>query len=41
MDLDRETLEALIDKIEIGEREVVDGERRQDVRIYYKFVGLV
>ena len=40
-DLDRETLEALIDKIEIGEKDVVDGERRQDVWIYYKFVGLV
>jgi DNA invertase Pin-like site-specific DNA recombinase len=40
-DLDRETLEALVDKIEVGEKEGIDGEKRQDVRIYYKFVGLV
>ena len=40
-ELDRATLEALIDKIEVGEREVVDGVKRQDVRVYYKFVGLV
>jgi len=40
-DLDRETLEALVDKIEVGEKEVVNGVKTQDVRIYYKFVGLV
>jgi hypothetical protein len=38
--LDRPTLEALIDKIEIGEREVINGEKQQDIRIFYKFVGL-
>jgi len=40
-DLDRETLEVLIDRIEVGESEVVDGEKRRDIRVYYKFVGLV
>jgi hypothetical protein len=40
-DLDRETLEALIDKIEVGEKEIVDGVKQQEIRIYYKFVGLV
>ena len=40
-DLDREVVEDLIDHIEIGERTVVDGQRRQDVKIYYRFVGLI
>ena len=40
-DLDRELLESLIEKIEIGECEVIDGEKCRDVRIYYRFVGLV
>ena len=40
-DLDRDLLEALIEKIEVGEYGVVNGEKCRDVRIYYKFVGLV
>lgn len=39
--VDRELLESLVEKIEIGEREVIDGEKRQDIRIYYEFVGLL
>ena len=40
-DLDREVVEELIDHIEIGERTVVDGQRHQDIKIYYRFVGLL
>ena len=39
--LDRETVDALIDYIEIGERSVVDGKRVQDIKIHYRFVGLI
>ena len=39
--LDRETLLRLIDKIEIGETQVVDGRKTRKVHIYYKFVGAV
>ncbi len=39
--LDREIVDELIDHIEIGERTVIDGQRHQDVKIYYRFVGLV
>ncbi len=40
-ELDRATIDELIDHIEIGERTVVDGQRRQDVKVFYRFVGLV
>jgi site-specific DNA recombinase len=40
-ELDRETIDELIDHIEIGERTVVDGKRRQDVKVFYRFVGQV
>ena len=40
-ELDRATIDELIDHIEIGERTVVDGERKQDIKVYYRFVGLV
>ena len=39
-EVDRELLDCLIDKIEIGERIVQNGELTQDVRIFYKHVGL-
>ena len=39
--LDRPTLLRLIDRIEIGERRVVDGRDERDIRIFYKFVGLI
>ena len=40
-DLDREVVEELIDHIEIGERTMVNGQRHQDIKIYYRFVGLL
>ena len=39
--LDRDTIDALIDRIEVGERTFIDGRRHQDIRIYYRFVGAV
>ena len=40
-ELDREIVEELIDHIEIGERTVIDGQRQQDIKIYYRFVGRI
>ena len=40
-ELDREIVEELIDHIEIGERSVVDGQRHQDIKIFYRFVGMI
>ena len=40
-ELDRDTIDALIDHIEVGERTVVDGHKHQDVTIYYRFIGAV
>lgn len=40
-ELDRAVIDELIDHIEIGERTVVDGQRHQDVRVFYRFVGVV
>lgn len=40
-ELDRAVVDDLIDHIEIGERTVIDGQRHQDIKIYYRFVGLV
>ena len=40
-ELDREIIDELIDHIEIGERTVVDGKRCQDIKVYYRFIGLV
>lgn len=39
--LDRETLLRLVDKIEVGERRIVDGMKEREIRIYYKFVGYI
>lgn len=39
--LDRETIDELIDHIEIGERTVIAGKRRQDVKVFYRFVGQI
>ncbi len=38
-ELSSELLNRLIDKIEVSEKECVDGETVQTVRIYYRFVG--
>ena len=40
-ELDRAAVDELIDHIEIGERTIVDGQRRQDIKVFYRFVGLV
>ena len=40
-ELDREIIEELTDHIEIGERSVIDGQRHQDIKIFYRFVGVV
>lgn len=40
-DVDRDLLEALIERVEVGETKTENGEKTQDVWIYYKFVGLV
>ena len=38
-EISRSLLEALVERIEIGEAEVVDGVKKQDITIYYKFIG--
>lgn len=40
-ELDRETIDELIDHIEIGERAVINGQRTQEIKVFYRFVGLV
>ena len=37
--LDRDMLLRLVDRIEVGETRMVDGEKEREVRICYKFVG--
>ena len=39
--LDRETVLRLIDHIEIGEKKIVNGQKEQEIRIHYKFVGYI
>lgn len=39
--LDREMLLRLIDKIEVGEVHIEDGQKVRDIKIYYKFVGYI
>lgn len=38
-ELDRPTLVRLIQKIEVGEKRMVDGHAERDINIYYNFVG--
>lgn len=38
-ELDRETVDELIDRIEVGEKTVIDGKNVRDIKIYYRFVG--
>ena len=40
-ELDRGIVEDLIDHIEVGERQVVDGQCRRNIKIFYRFVGAV
>jgi len=39
--LDRDILLKLIDKIEIGEREIIGNQKQREIRIHYKFVGYI
>ena len=39
--LDRPTLVRLINRIEIGEKSIVDGVTERTINIYYNFVGYV
>ena len=38
-DVDRELLDALVERIEVGEPSMVNGEKSQDIRIVFKLVG--
>ena len=38
-ELDRDTVDELIDRIEVGESAIVDGKRVRDIRIFYRFIG--
>ena len=40
-ELNRAIIDELIDHIEIGERTIVDRQRRQAVKVFYRFVGLI
>ena len=40
-ELDRAIVDELIDYIEVGERTVVNGQRHQDIKVFYQFVGQV
>ena len=38
-EISRSLLESLVEKIVIGEAKIVDGVKKQDITIYYKFIG--
>ena len=40
-ELDRPTLVRLIQKIEVGEKRMVDGHEERGIHIYYNFVGYI
>ena len=35
----RDLLDSVVERIEVGEREVVDGVKHQDIRVIYRFIG--
>ena len=37
----RDILAKLINKIEVGERKIIDGQKQREIRIHYKFVGYI
>ncbi|MCL2816655.1 MAG: recombinase family protein [Oscillospiraceae bacterium] len=39
--INRDILTKLINKIEVGEKEIIDGQKQREIRIYYKFVGYI
>ena len=40
-ELDRETVDELIDHIEVGEHTDVNGQRSQNIRVFYRFIGSI
>lgn len=40
-EVDKNLLDALIERVEIGEKRIENGVKTQDVRIFYRFVGAV
>jgi len=38
-EVDRDLLESLVERIDVGEKEVLDGVKTQDVGIFYRYVG--
>ncbi len=39
--LTKEVLHRLVDKITVGNKEIIDGVKTQEIRIFYKFVGSI
>jgi hypothetical protein len=39
--INRDILAKLINKIEVGERKIIDGQKQREIRIHYKFVGYI
>ena len=39
-EVDRDLLDSLIEKVEVGEKKIVNGVKTQDIKIYFKYVGL-
>ena len=39
--INRDILTKLINKIEVGEKKIIDGQKQREIRIYYKFVGYI
>lgn len=37
--VDRDLIDSLIDRIEVGEGKMVNGVKEQDIKVYYKFIG--
>ena len=40
-ELTRAVIDELIDHIEVGERTIIDGSRSQDIKVFYRFVGMI
>lgn len=40
-EIDRSVIDELIDHIEIGESDYTEGTRKQEVKVYFKYIGLV
>ena len=40
-EVDRTVIDELIDRIEVGESDYTDGTRKQEVKVYFKYAGLI